>query len=374
MKLKNQLPLFAAIAALAICDTASAWTAVSGRKEIRVNKDVTTLVVMHENIKMVDVSTPNIIGNQCTDNVLRIKPAPQDSIDIQYENNTFLGTVTLIGERSIAQYDIVYEPIASRAETYFTISNQDTRNYSNPEVSMTESEMAKFAWAIYGSKRKFNNIKKSAHGIKAQIYNIYSIGNFFFIDYGLENKTNIDYSINEVHVTLTDKKQTKATNSQTIEINPVYVLNNANKFKKYYRQVMVLEKLTFPDEKEINITISENQISGRVITLKMEYDDVLNADSFDMTKAPDFNRNVRQAAYNPNKSFSQTQSNITDRQTETLKKKNTELNASLLHANKQITKLNEQLDNLRLAYSKLETAYKGANQTIEDILSKAKVN
>lgn len=361
-------------AAMTVCATANAWTAQEDRKQIRVNKDVTTMIVMPENIKMVDVSTPNIIGNQCADNMLRLKPAPQDSVECQFTNNAFLGTVTLIGERNVAQYDIVYEPMASRAATYFTISNQDTHNYTNPEVSMPESEMAKFAWAIYGSKRKFNNIKRNAHGIKAQIYNIYSIGNYFFIDYALENRTNIDYNIDEVRVSLTDKKQTKATNSQTIEINPVYVLNPTKKFKKYYRQVMVLEKLTFPDEKVINITISENQISGRVITLRMEYDDILNADSFNMTKAPEFDRNIRQVNWQPTNATypSPSVTKVSDKEAQSLKKKNSELNVSLSLANKKITKLNEQLEDLRLAYSKLETAYKGANKTIDEIITKAK--
>ena len=84
-----------------------------------------------------------------------------------------------------------------------------------------------------------------------------------------------------MRVKLTDKKEVKATNSQTVELSPVYSLNLAKKFKKNYRNVLVLDKLTFPDEKVLRIEISENQISGRVITLTVEYDDILNADGFD---------------------------------------------------------------------------------------------
>lgn len=53
------------------------------------------------------------------------------------------------------------------------------------------------------------------------------------------------------------------------------------KFKKDYRNVLVLPKLTFPEEKILRLEISENQISGRVITLTIEYKDILNADGFD---------------------------------------------------------------------------------------------
>lgn len=97
----------------------------------------------------------------------------------------------------------------------------------------------------------------------------------------LQNKTKIAYDIEELRVELTDKKETKATNSQTIELSPVFSLNHVRKFKKSYRNVLVLPKLTFPDEKVLRLEISENQISGRVITLTIEYEDILHADGFD---------------------------------------------------------------------------------------------
>ena len=65
------------------------------------------------------------------------------------------------------------------------------------------------------------------------------------------------------------------------ELTPVFSLNYAKKFQKNYRNVLVLPKLTFPDEKVLRLEISENQISGRVIVLTIEYEDILNADGFD---------------------------------------------------------------------------------------------
>ena len=73
----------------------------------------------------------------------------------------------------------------------------------------------------------------------------------------------------------------KCINSQTIELTPVYSLNSAKSFKKAYRNVIVINKLTFPDEKILRLEISENQISGRVIYIPIEYEDILHADGFD---------------------------------------------------------------------------------------------
>ena len=266
-------------ATLALCAVAIPATA---KEKILVNSEVTTHIVMPENIKMVDLSTTKIIGNQCADNIVRIKPFIEaDSVPTHYREGELMGTLTLIGERHLAQYDVVYTSAPSRAASIHHVPYAGLDSYINPEVSMPQSEMARYAWAVYGSGRNYNQVVSKANGMKAIVNNIYSIGDYFFIDYSLQNSTKIAYDIAEVRVKLTDKKEVKATNSQTEELSPVYSLNLAKKFKKNYRNVLVLDKLTFPDEKVLRIEISENQISGRVITLTVEYDDILNADGFD---------------------------------------------------------------------------------------------
>lgn len=257
---------------------------VSANEKIYVNSEVTTHIVMPENIKLVDISTTKIVGNQCTDNIVRIKPyLESDSLQAvgSYKDNELLGTITLIGERHIAQYDILYTQSPGMAASIFEVPYNHTQSYINPEVSMPMAEMARYAWAVYSSDRKYNQIVTKAHGMKAVVNNIYAVGDYFFIDYSLQNKTKIPYDIEEIWVKLTDKKETKATNSQTIELSPVFTLNSSRKFKKNYRNVLVLPKLTFPDEKVLRLEISENQISGRVIVLTIEYEDILHADGFD---------------------------------------------------------------------------------------------
>lgn len=273
------------IAAVAlVCSVAG----VSAKNRILVNNEVTTHIVMPENVKLVDISTTKIAGNQCNDNIVRIKPYIEgqddpnpDNRPAQYSDNELIGTLTLIGERHIAQYDVIYTSRPTAAASVLYVPYTDLESYVNPDVTMPESEMARYAWAVYGSGRKYNQIVSKKHGMKAVINNIYSIGDFFFIDYSLENKTKIPYDIEELRVKLTDKKEVKATNSQTVELTPVFSLNSAKKFKKHYRNVLVIPKLTFPDEKVLTLEISENQISGRVISMTLHYEDILNADGFD---------------------------------------------------------------------------------------------
>ena len=240
-KMKSKI-LMAALCAIGIVGSASA------KEKIYVNSEVTTHIVMPENIKMVDISTTKLIGNQCADNIVRVKPyieSDPEAPATEYREGELLATLTLIGERHMAQYDIIFTAIPRLAASIHHVPYRDTESYVNPEISMPESEMARYAWAVYGSNRKFNQIVSNANGMKAVVNNIYSIGDYFFIDYSLKNKTKIAYDIAELRVKLTDKKEVKATNSQTIELTPAFSLNLAKKFKKNYRNVLVIPKLTF---------------------------------------------------------------------------------------------------------------------------------
>lgn len=75
------------------------------------------------------------------------------------------------------------------AASIFEVPYSHTQSYINPEVTMPMAEMARYAWAVYGSGRKYNQIVSRAHGMKAVVNNIYAVGDYFFIDYSLQNKT-----------------------------------------------------------------------------------------------------------------------------------------------------------------------------------------
>lgn len=331
---------------LTILSISPAFAANSGRNVIQVNRQVTTHIVMPENLKMVDISTDEIIGNQCADNMVRLKPVVTDSIfgGRTFNHGDFLGTITMVGERHVAQYDIIYEEDPSKAVSMYTVDYEESMAYNNPDISMPESEMARLAWAAYGSRRKFHNIRNSQYGMLAEVYNIYSIGNYFFIDFCLKNQTKVPYDISEMRLTLSDKKETKSTNFQTIELTPSFVLNKAKSFKKGFRQVIVLEKLTFPNDKILNIEIAENQISGRVISLSIRYEDILNADCFDMEKVEDVKDMNTTPSFDP----------VQSRNFDTLAKENSALKDEL-------TKTKAELKVIR---SKLETF----TQSVKDAL------
>ena len=116
-----------------------------------------------------------------------------------------------------------------------------------------------------------------------RLNNIYSAGEYFFIDFSVENRTNIRFDIDQIRFKVEDKRQSRATNNQSVELSPAMILESGTSFLHGYRNVVVLRKLTFPNDKVLTIELSEKQISGRTITLSIDYEDVLHADSFSRT-------------------------------------------------------------------------------------------
>lgn len=273
--MKSMKKLFLAAVAFVALSTSSVSAQNTNLRTIYVNKDVTTHLIMPETIKLVDISTDNVVGNQVNDNIVRIKP------DTILADGETAAIATVIGERHIAQYKLVYCSQSCFVHTRFTIPYCDAQDYTNPDVQMSVAEMSRYAIRMYNAKRTVENIHSKKDKMKAWVNHICSAGDYFFIDFSMENKTKIPYDISDIRVKLEDKKQKKATNYQSVELTPEFMLNCNKHFKKRYRNVLVVKKLTFPEAKVLKIEVSENQISGRTIELNINYDDVLDADCFD---------------------------------------------------------------------------------------------
>lgn len=253
-----------------------AATKPEARKTIFINKDVTTFIVTGDFIKLMDISVPgkSVIGNQPGENIVRIKPI-EDGREGQD-----MGIVTIICERSIIQFNLVYTHDRRFVTTQYNCDDTDGVSYLNPAVDMSYKQMYQYAWAIMNSSKKFYDVSSHNQRMTIKLNNIYTTGNYFFFDFSMENKSNIKFDIEEIRVKLGDKKKVKATNNQELELTPVLVLNKDKTFKRDYRNIIVLPKFTFPDEKILTVTVSEQQISGRTITLEIDYAEVLNADAF----------------------------------------------------------------------------------------------
>lgn len=237
---------------------------------IYVNKDVSTHFVSPEKIEYVDVSIPDIAGDIPLPNALRVKPVKEGAS----------GVLTITTERFMVQYLLVYTKDLSKVYSRYNIPYSDVKSYLNPESDMTQSQLYDYCHKMLLTDNNFYNVSSNKHGMRIRLNNIYTVDKYFFIDVSLFNKTNIQYDIENMRFFVEDKKKTKATTFQSIELVPLLVSQQDKRFKKKYRNVFVFEKFTFPEEKVFVIELSEKQLSGRVIRLEIEYSDVLKADFF----------------------------------------------------------------------------------------------
>ena len=244
-------------------------------EQLTVNEQITTVITASEPIRFVDISTDMVVGDQPINNTIRLKPKEGGHAD-----GEVLAVVTIVTERYRAQYALLYTTRLQEAVIDKQIQPEEKIAYNNPSVSLSTEDMTKYARAIWNSSARIRNVSTKQHRMTMRLNNIYSVGDYFFIDFSIENRTNIRFDIDELRIKLADKKQSKATNSQIIELTPTLVLDRSKTFKHGYRNVIVLKKMTFPNDKVLSVELSEKQISGRTITLNIDYEDVLYADSF----------------------------------------------------------------------------------------------
>jgi len=224
--------------------------------------------VSPEPIQYVDISAKNIIGDLPLKNVLRIR----------YKDSTKAedAVVTIAGEKFIAQYHI--RPGGTNVPLQINIDPADTKPLDISGIGLSQNQLRQLALGLYLKKPGRPREKTKAFGIYGTVNHLYTIGDYIFIDLGFRNKTDLKFDIEQFRFRIDDKKITKATNVQSVEVKPLMALLDNTAFNKYYRNIYVLPKLTFPGNKVLHVELSEKQISGRIIHLDISYKDVLDAD------------------------------------------------------------------------------------------------
>ncbi|PRY09054.1 conjugative transposon TraN protein [Pontibacter ummariensis] len=236
---------------------------------IFVHEDISTHIISPEPIMYVDISTDDVAGDIPVTNILRIKPK---------SGAPALGVVTVVGERFMVQYRLRYASSSQGADTEIRIDPTQVDEYLNPAVPMSRADMKRLSLQALQQAPGIKHRYTRKHKMELTLNNVFMVGDYFFVDVSMKNRANIPYSIDQVRFKIEDKKVVKATNFQQTEIKPVFALHGTGSFKRKYRNVFVFRKFTFPEEKVLRMEVSEQQVSGRCLTLEVDYKDVLDAD------------------------------------------------------------------------------------------------
>ena len=169
------LTLFAAVAM-----NVSAQQTYQEMGQLTVNENVTTIVTASEPVRLVDISTDKVVGDKPISNTVRLKPK-----DGGHKDGDILGIVTIVTERYRTQYALIYTTRIEEAVTVKEITYDERSDYNNPAVAMSTADMVKFARRIWNSPAKYRNIKTRSNRMTMRLNNIYTVGEFFFIDFSV---------------------------------------------------------------------------------------------------------------------------------------------------------------------------------------------
>lgn len=270
--------------------TATKEQSISDLPEIEITEGINLHIISPEPIQYVDLSTLQLTGDLPTTNIARIKIT--DSINdgnsekikkqTTFTSGQNIGIITVVGQSFIAQYKAVYR----NTENLNTITNihiqpEDMQPIEMDKMVFSNLELRKFAMDIIRKKSEKNPIRKEKNlQLNIQLNNVYVMSDYIFLDMTFKNNSNLSYDIEDLKFSLEDKKIYKATNNQSIEMIPIFQLNHQKNFRKNFRNIYVFKKFTFPNSKVMMIRLIEEQLSGRTIEMKINYSEILKADTF----------------------------------------------------------------------------------------------
>lgn len=253
--------------------------------ELVMTKGINLHIISPEPIQYVDLSTERLTGDLPVSNIGRIKitdDTEQESESTKFCIGENIGIITVVGQSFIAQYKVVY----SNSKDLNTVTNihiqpEDMQPVEFDKMTFSNLELRKFARNIIQSKSDKKPIREEKNfKLNIQLNNVYVISDYIFLDMTFKNHSNLSYDMEALKFSIEDKKIHKATNNQSIEMTPIFRLNHQKHFRKNFRNIYVFKKFTYPNSKVLMIRLIEEQLSGRTIEMKVNYSDILKADTF----------------------------------------------------------------------------------------------
>ena len=278
------------VANLLTAQTATKEQIISDLPEIEITEGIHLHIISPEPIQYVDLSTEKLTGDLPTTNIARIKITDHPDSDEKgkiktpsvFFNGKKIGVITVVAQSFIAQYKAVYR----NQDNLNTITNihiqpEAMQPIEFDKMVFSNLELRKFAMDIIQKKSEKNPIREEKNlKLSFQLNNVYVISDYIFLDMTIKNNSNLSYDIEDLKFSLEDKKIHKATNNQSVDLTPILQLNPQKHFRKNFRNVYVFKKFTYPNSKVMMIRLIEEQLSGRTIEMKVNYSEILKADTF----------------------------------------------------------------------------------------------
>ena len=249
---------------------------------ILLSENVSLHIISPEPVQFVDLSSDVLTGDLPAENIARIKITDNSNEEEgSYQIPNELGIVTVVAQSFISQYRVIFSGERSiQTVTNLQIQPENMQPLDHTVTSLSTTELKRFSNILLNKKTKRPIRKESNLKMTMQLNNVYVRDDYVFLDLTLINKSNLNYDIDKTLFSVEDKRVYKATNNQSIQLNPVFKYYQHKGFRRTYRNIYVFKKFTYPNSKVLTIRIAEKQISGRTIEMNIKFSDILKADTF----------------------------------------------------------------------------------------------
>jgi conjugative transposon TraN protein len=227
------------------------------QQPLSVTTDKTTSLIFPFPIKYVDRGTKDIIVQLIKDDekILLVKAASKGF------SETNLSVVT--GDGNVYTFTVNYSPSPEELTFHLAPSRKGT--------------VSTYANMILNNPAK-RIVKVEHSNVITKLIGIYIKDDVIFYQLEIHNHSPLDYDIDLLKFFIVDKKKSKRTAVQEIELVPLYIAGNKTQVKAYNFSVIVvaLEKFTIPDAKFLHIQMMERN-GGRNFNLKVYNGQILKA-------------------------------------------------------------------------------------------------
>jgi conjugative transposon TraN protein len=222
-------------------------------KNLQVGFSKTTSIIFPYTIKSIDKGSAEVLVQKAkgVENILLVKAAKEHFFQ------TNLTVVTSDGKLYVfvLNYDDSCPDLNFKAENAVAASRDVQFSLENENQKRIEQ----YASAAYSKKKKISGLKKSKYQIRLEVNGIFIQQDVLYLRVVFENKSKINYDIDQFRFFIRDKRKSKRTASQEIELEPLYATSSSSviPYKSEIIKVYALQKFTIPENKYLTIQMIE---------------------------------------------------------------------------------------------------------------------
>lgn len=222
-------------------------------KIIQIGYTKTTSIVFPYSIKSIDKGSSDVLVQKAkgVENILLVKAAKQ----YFFQTNLTIVTSDARLYVFVLNYDEDCPDLNIKAENAVVASKDILFSLENEN----QKKIEQFASLALSKKKKTSGIRKSKFQIKIEVNGIFIHQDVLYLRVVFENKSKINYDIDQFRFFIRDQRKSKRTASQEIEILPLYTTSSSAviPYKSEVIKVYVLEKFTIPESKYLTLQLIE---------------------------------------------------------------------------------------------------------------------